>query len=477
MSTTKLGIEFDDEGPELDEAEVPAYETTEAAKAFSPELESLTFGETIGYVVEIPLAEIDPDPEQARDEGADDDLAPSILANGVLEPIRVYRHPDPASGKPWRIDNGERRYRGAVKAGLTTIPGRPVAVPAHVGEKLLRQNLLNDGKRLKPMEEARSWKKIMDAYGWKLQQLAVALGRAKSTVSDRLAMLSAPAPFQPLFSSGALPAAAAPIVRKYSDVPEGVLTALVKSASGHSWRDFVETETPIPLDTVKRGLQSATYGAGLRNMADTPAAKTYAGATCTIEGRKWATDGKAYDKAVSDYYRDRVSVAGSESAAEKAQATREATERKKQRAKAELRRAQFAAISAKLPTSIGGSVNGADWPELLVTLVMQEVHRDTLRVLAAQLGLTGRKSRHGGMAMYGDMIKRHAKTLNAQGRVKLALQLLLAPDLNFPSYIARGPERFAAAAKLLKLDLGKIKPPADAKTTKAPAKPSTKKGR
>jgi len=429
-----------------------------------------------GEILDLALVDIDPDPQQARDEGADEDLAPSIAANGVLEPIRVYAHPDPAAGKPWRLENGERRYRGALKAGLATIPGRVVPAPAHDGEKLLRQNLANDGKRLRPMEEARSWKRIMDAYGWSIQQLADGLGKAKSTVSDRLAMLNAPAPFQPLFASGALSPAAAPIVRRYANLPERVVKAFA-NVLAKDLEDFVKTGTPAPLSAVENVFRHSNYAVGLRNIDHSDAAKTYQGETTTIDGKRYAIDGDAWDKHQTAHW-DRRNAPATEreaSAAEKREQARQAAERKRQREKQALRRAHFAAISAKLPTMVGPGVAGADWTPLLLELIMREVHQDTLRVLAAQLGLTAEKSRRGGMDRYGEAIKKHAAGVGAGGRVQLALQLLLAPDLNIPPYIARGTERFAAAAKLLKLDLKKIKPVAE-KATGTP-KPAAKKRR
>jgi ParB-like chromosome segregation protein Spo0J len=379
------------------------------------------------------------------------------------------------------IIDGERRWRGSIKAGRTTIRAWVNPNPGDDGDRLLRQAVLNEGRRLKPMEEARTWARIRAAKGWNIQQLAEAVGRPKSTVSDRLALLNAPAPFQPLIASGVLPAAAAPIMRRYSDVPERIVTALVKEISKAELSDFIATQTPIPLAQFENALRHSTYAAGLRNVTHSKdVAKSYEGEMVTIDGQRYATDAKAWDAHSAAHWKRQTSSDSADRApskADKERQQREAAERKRQQLKLQTRRAQFHAISAKLPTSIGGSANGADWSQLLVDLVMQEVHQDTLRVLAAQLKLTGEKSRTGGMSHYGDMVKRHAKTLSSQGRVKLAMQLLLAPDINIPAYIARGPERFAAAAKLAKLDLSKIKPPADEKAKKAPAKPSAKKRR
>jgi ParB/RepB/Spo0J family partition protein len=469
--------EDEEEGSgDLEDASDDEETETSASSVIATTLELATAATLIH---DLPIDAVDPDPSQVRDEGADAELALEITAGTVLPPIEVRPHPDPARralGKTYEIVDGERRFRGSIAAGRTTIRAIINDAVLDDGSRLLRQLQLNAGKKLKPMEEARSWKRVMTANGWNLQQIADAVHKPKSTVSDRLAMLNAPAVFQPLFTKGILPPAAAPIIRKYKDVPEHILKAHVEELVLDDWHDFATTETPVPLSEVEPSLDRIKWGALRRVYSDELAG--YTGPTCTIGNEKFATDIEAFEAARrASYMPSKYATDRTPSKAEEERKKHEASERKKQQLKLETRRAQFEALSAKLPTSIGGSANGADWSQLLVELIMQEVHQDTLRVLAAQLKLTGEKSRDGGMDRYGDLVKRYAKSVNAQGRVRLALQLLLAPDINIPSYIARGPERFAAAAKLLKLDLSKIKPPADEKATKAPAKASTKRKR
>lgn len=407
-------------------------------------------------VMNLPLADVAPDPEQARDEGADEDLAGSIAAQGVLQPIRVYRHPDPASAFLWMIDDGERRYRGALKAGLTQIPAREVKPPAHAGEKLLRQNLLNDGKRLKPMEEARSWKKIMDAYGWKLQQLADALGRAKSTVSDRLALLDAPAPFQSLFADGTLTPAAAPIVREYREVPERLLKEAVKRALEDQWREPIEQGVPVSLDLVKSELEYQLIGgddSGLFSLTgNKDVARQYGdGPSCTIRGVRFATDLEAIDKIVNVR---REAADAHQPAPRREPSSYEKAEReraKKARAESEKRQSMIRAMAAKLPTSLN-----AEWSLFLVRHIVDEMTSDSLRHACHAIGITPPKMGKLGF-QFDKAIIAHATATKAAGdRVRIALQLLMAADCYVSPHSSVPATRIAEAARLAKVDLKKL---------------------
>jgi len=454
----------------------PIAEREEAASTLGDLLAS-----DVGKLVVLALDTIAPDPAQARDEGADDDLASSIAAQGVLQPIIVYAHLGDEFGKLWMIEDGERRYRGAIKAGLRDIPARVIDAPSDEGDKLLHQNLFNDGKRLKPMEEARSWKRIMASKQWTIAQLAKALGRPKSTVSDRLAILEAPAAFRPLFETGTLTAAAAPILRAYAELPDKVLEDLVKDLTEHEWEDEIAEGKPIALDQVKRGLQSSIDVGDVLRPIDKRMAEMYTGPVVTIKGEAYATDVKAYE-AITTKQTSKPSPSTHVAAPERnPYAEQQRKAQKAAKAKAAVRRAQFAAVSAKLPSSLD-----AKWSLFLVQNLMKEMHHDALRAACTSLGVETKKKggAYGGWDFAGSLGK-HAESLSADARVQMALQLLLAPDLTVSPNYDGGAKRLAAAAELLKLDLAKIKPPIDEKAKlalqtrleKKPAKKSPKKAR
>lgn len=445
-----------------DDAEPSITETEATTPAVSP---------PAGELRTLPLTDIAPDPAQARDEGADEDLAPSIAAQGVLQPIRVYRHPfsAPNDFHRWMIDDGERRYRGALKAGLTEIPARIIDPPADVGDKLLRQILLNDGKRLKPMEEARSWKRIMDAKGWTAQQLAKEIGRAKSTVSDRLSMLDAPTQLQPFFVDGTLSAAAAPIVRRFVEVPPAIMDKIVENAKQNfNWRQAERERRTLTLDQAWNAL-SSSLGYPFPSVTDKDA-DAFTGESFVVQGKKYAVDYNAYQKHLRAHEpasRDRKNS--------KSAKTRELNERK-QRAEAEAKRQREAERSKLLGKARAGAIN-AKLPDELnaaACLMVIEVLLDTMSGDTDDLAwLAGIESpAKSNMSSWRKPIDVHIAKLNAKQRQKFILQILLADHVHPNQWKEKELKAFAA---LTRVDLKKIKPPADLKPVPAKVQPSAAK--
>jgi ParB/RepB/Spo0J family partition protein len=255
--------------------------------------------------VHIAIAELEPDPANPRTD-ADDELAESIRQAGVLQPITVRPHPDPErvkAGKRYMIVYGERRYRGSIKAGRTTIPAiirdERDEDRAH---RLVRQFQENFHKKLEPLQEAQLLKEVRDATGFSVEQLEKISGKPKSTINDRLALADAPAAFKPLFVEGALSAAAAPIIRKYIDVPAEILERAVSSASSYyQWREAIHAGRPIALNNVESVLKNVILGDGGYNaglLAEIPdkLSLLYQGPKITIGKKEYATDYKAFEK-------------------------------------------------------------------------------------------------------------------------------------------------------------------------------------
>ena len=144
---------------------------------------------TAGQVLLIPTEQIYPNPNQPRqvfDQEELVNLAISIRMNGILQPITV-RHTD----KGYELVSGERRLRASKLAGLISIPCIVVdvnnmksAVFALI-ENLQRQNL-------NYFEEAIAIDRLMSEYGLSQEDAARRLGKAPSTVSNKLRLLSLP---------------------------------------------------------------------------------------------------------------------------------------------------------------------------------------------------------------------------------------------------------------------------------------------
>ncbi|MFO0887911.1 MAG: ParB/RepB/Spo0J family partition protein [Isosphaeraceae bacterium] len=156
---------------------------------------------------EMLLANIIPDPTQPRKEfepGAIERLCESIKARGLLQPLRVRWNPE--LGKHV-ILVGERRYRAATLAGLTSVPCIFVEdelTEAEVLEEQLVENLLRED--LNPIEEAHSFKRYMELVGCHAKDLAGLLKVAPSTVTRALSLLKLPEPIQGQVATGEIPA-------------------------------------------------------------------------------------------------------------------------------------------------------------------------------------------------------------------------------------------------------------------------------
>jgi len=143
---------------------------------------------------EIPIDQIEPNPRQPRkmfDVGALDELALSIKASGVIQPVVVRRG---LAGR-WQLIAGERRWRAARQAGLDRIPA--VVREATDSESLelaLVENLLRED--LNPMEEAEAYQQILGEFGWTQEQLAQRVGRDRSTIANSLRLLKLPLSIQ-----------------------------------------------------------------------------------------------------------------------------------------------------------------------------------------------------------------------------------------------------------------------------------------
>jgi ParB family chromosome partitioning protein len=148
---------------------------------------------------EIPIDLIDPGSLQPRivfDEAKLDELAKSVRANGVVQPILVRR-----KGSRFELIAGERRWRAAERAGLTRIP----AVVRNVSdEKVLEIALIENIQRedLNSIEEARAYKKLIETLGLTQETVAERVGRDRSYVTNYLRLLRLPEDIQDLLQAG-----------------------------------------------------------------------------------------------------------------------------------------------------------------------------------------------------------------------------------------------------------------------------------
>jgi ParB family transcriptional regulator, chromosome partitioning protein len=142
-----------------------------------------------------------PNPRQPRGLIADDkldELAQSIRANGVIQPIVVRRN-----GEQYEIVAGERRWRASQRAGLLKVP---VAIKDVADEKLLEVALIENIQRedLTPIEEAQAYRRLTDEFGLSQDAVAAQVGKDRATVANYMRLLRLPAEVRNALSEGAL---------------------------------------------------------------------------------------------------------------------------------------------------------------------------------------------------------------------------------------------------------------------------------
>jgi ParB family chromosome partitioning protein len=144
---------------------------------------------------EVPIDLIDASALQPRtvfDEAKLDELARSISANGVVQPILLRR-----KGARFELIAGERRWRAAQRAGLTTVPA---VLRNFSDEKVLEIAIIENIQRedLNPIEEARAYKKLIDTLGLTQEVVAERVGRDRSYITNYLRLLRLPEDLQEL---------------------------------------------------------------------------------------------------------------------------------------------------------------------------------------------------------------------------------------------------------------------------------------
>lgn len=137
-------------------------------------------------LVEVNIDEISPNPNQARKNFSQEeleDLRDSIMQFGVISPIILKRE-----DTGYVIIAGERRFRAAKLAGLEKIPSIIKDIPKEEADKI---SLIENIQRvdLDPLEEARGFADVIDTYGISHEELATAIGKSRSHITNSLRLL------------------------------------------------------------------------------------------------------------------------------------------------------------------------------------------------------------------------------------------------------------------------------------------------
>jgi ParB family chromosome partitioning protein len=159
-------------------------------KGLGKGLEVLLGGAGPGELLELPVDAIHPNPRQPRkrfDSDAQNGLAESVRAQGVVQPVLVRSR---AAGG-WELIAGERRWRAAREAGMKTVPA--VIRDADDRDTLLLGLVENVAREdLSPVESARAFAMLLDEFALSLGEVAEKVGKSKPAVSNTVRLLELP---------------------------------------------------------------------------------------------------------------------------------------------------------------------------------------------------------------------------------------------------------------------------------------------
>jgi ParB family transcriptional regulator, chromosome partitioning protein len=156
-------------------------------------------------VTELGIDQLSPNEQQPRlsmNDARLEELAASIKANGVIQPIVVRRTAD-----GYRIIAGERRWRAARRAGLARVPVSVKEVEGDVAdETLLQMALVENIQRedLNPIDEALAYRRLVDEFHLTQDAVAIAVGKDRATVANTLRLLKLPVEIQNDVAGGVL---------------------------------------------------------------------------------------------------------------------------------------------------------------------------------------------------------------------------------------------------------------------------------
>ncbi len=200
---------------------------------------------------DVPVSSVSPNPNQPRvhfDEESLTELTASIAEMGVLQPILV--RPLAADGA-FELIAGERRWRAAQRAGLTTIPA-VIRLTDDAGsvEQALVENLHRQD--LTALEEAAAFQQLLDEFALTHDQVATRVGKSRSAITNSLRLLGLPPAVQHLLADGQLSAGHARALLGTPDRSRQEQLAREAATGGWSVRmveDAVRAETASPEST------------------------------------------------------------------------------------------------------------------------------------------------------------------------------------------------------------------------------------
>ena len=190
-------------------------------------------GSSIATLLQVSPEQIVPNPQQPRkhfDEKSLNELAQSISAQGVLQPLVVRKHPK--FPNQYELVAGERRWRALKQIDVVQVP---VVLRNVSDSEILEVSLLENIQRenLTVIEEAQSYHDLLQIHGYTQEELAKKLGRDRSTIANMLRLLQLPSALKNDLETGRITSGHA---RSILSLPnEGVQLEMRRRLLRNSW--------------------------------------------------------------------------------------------------------------------------------------------------------------------------------------------------------------------------------------------------
>lgn len=230
-------------------------------------------------IQEIPVGELDTNPDQPRQTFDDESiaqLADSIRDQGVLQPLLVV----PFNGGRYRIIAGERRYRAGRMAGLETLPCivKDIDVVRQM-EIALIENLQRED--LNPLEAAKGIQALMKQCGYTQEKVSTRLGKSRPAVANLLRMLTLPDEVTEMVRDGLLSAGHARVLAGLNSREEQIRLAHLAANEGMSVRRLEQLASNVKANKPTRKRKAVSLPAELNELQDKIRMKTGLKSTMT----------------------------------------------------------------------------------------------------------------------------------------------------------------------------------------------------
>ena len=220
-------------------------------------------GTEVAQQNEVPINQISPNPRQPRtvfDETALNELIASIKSIGILQPPVVRK----VGESKYELVMGERRFRAAKAAGLTSIP---VIIRQTPDNELLREALIENIHRsqLNPLEEGAAYAQLLSDFGCTHDELALKLGRSRPLISNTIRLLNLPDAVQRKVAAGVISAGHARALlglTEAADIEKLASRIVAEGLSVRAVEEIIATLKPSTKSPKKASVKGVS-GAGL----------------------------------------------------------------------------------------------------------------------------------------------------------------------------------------------------------------------